>query len=493
MSPARGLPAAGTEPALPEDSTAWRRVHPATPLIDAWKVLTVLVAVLVLNSLDTVLDLISTIRATGTPLLVMALVVLGAAVAVLALALGYSWFAWRRMRYAVGDDAVYFHHGILFRQQRHARLNRIQGVDIVRPLLGRMVGLSAVSIETAGGSNANIRVQYLRDEEAERLRAEVLARAAGVVPRAERGQVPVFAQAPEREVYRLTLGDQVLSLLLSAEFLGTVLVMGGLLVSSAIFESWVGLFGMIPVLLAVGGFLVARFDGDFNHVLAVSPDGLRLRGGLLSTRAQTLPPGRVQAVAISQSLLWRTMGWWRVEVNVAGYAAKDPSSGQQRRTTLLPVARRANVLDALWLVLRDLGVDDVDAVLDAALTGTLADGGFLHSPRAARWVDPIRWRRNGLLITRTALFMREGELHRRVIVVPHERTQSLALQQGPWERRLGLADLVADSVPGPVRPRAAHLPAPVAGRLLLEQAARARHARAQEGPEEWMSRVGATP
>ena len=45
---------------------------------------------------------------------------------------------------------------------------------------------------------------------------------------------------------------------------------------------------------------------------------------------------------------------------------------------------------------------------------------------------------------------------RRTHVVPHARVQSLQLHQGPWQRRLGLADLQVDSPPGPVRVRARH-------------------------------------
>lgn len=477
----------------PEGSADWRRVHPATPAINAWKVLSVLLAVLVVNSLDSLIELFQALD--SFPILAVVLAIAGAVLLVIGVALLYSWLAWRRMRYAVGQDAVYFHHGVIFRQQRHARLNRIQGVDILRPLLGRMVGLSAVNIESAGGAGSGVRIQFLRDEEAERLRAEVLARAAGLTaPTAAPGQAPVFAQAPEREVYRLSLGDQVLSLLLSGELAGAVLVLAGLTAAAVLGDmTGLALAGLLPVALAAGGMLFSRFTAEFNHTLAVSPDGLRIRAGLLSTRALTLPPGRVQAISVSQGLLWRWRGWWRVEVNVAGYGAPDNSNGQNRRTPLLPLAERSQVLDALWLVLQDLGVDDTDAVIDAALTGTLSDGGFLHSPASARWVDPIRWKRNGLLITRTALLMRDGVLRRRVVVVPHERTQSLRLQQGPWERRLGLADFVADSVPGPVAPRASHLPAEVAGRLILEQAERARRARALEGPEEWMRRVAAAP
>lgn len=478
--------------APPEDSTVWRQVHRATPLINAWKTVGVLVALVAFNMLDELGPLLE--LAEDFPVLQVILAVLGALALVLVVAFVYSWAAWKRMRYAVGEDAVFHHQGIMFRSQRHARLNRIQGVDIVRPLLGRLVGLAVVNIETAGGAKSNVRIQYLTDAEAERLRAEVLARAAGLrapaAPGTATGAAPVFSQAPERPVYALAFGDLALSLLLSPWALGIVFAVVVFIPMAVAADSPAALLGLIPAAFVMFGVFFSQFDSNFSFTLAVSPDGLRLRHGLLSTRAQTLPPGRVQAVRLTQYLLWRRKDWWRVEVNVAGYGIEPSDGGMNSRTTLMPVGSRQDAVGALWLVLKDLGVDDPEVVVPAALSGTLDDGGFLHSPPAARWVDPVAWRRNGLLITRTALLMRHGRLTRILTVVPHERTQSLAVQQGPWERRLGIADFRADSVPGPVRAVAPHLPADVAGRVLFEQASRARVARSKEGPEEWMRRVG---
>ena len=65
------------------------------------------------------------------------------------------------------------------------------------------------------------------------------------------------------------------------------------------------------------------------------------------------------------------------------------------------------------------------------------DDGFLSSPPAARWLDPFGWRRNGFRVTREALLMRRGRLRRRLDVVPHARTQSCGLVQGPLQRRSG--------------------------------------------------------
>ncbi|WP_448631245.1 PH domain-containing protein [Cellulomonas soli] len=92
-------------------------------------------------------------------------------------------------------------------------------------------------------------------------------------------------------------------------------------------------------------------------------------------------------------------------------------------------------------------------------------------------------------MTGRALLARSGRVWRQVDIVPHERTQSLGLAQGPVQRRLGLASFVVHSTPGPVSPQVAHLDAVVVAELLDEQSRRARTARAGAGPEQWSRAV----
>ncbi|MDD9206632.1 PH domain-containing protein, partial [Georgenia sp. 10Sc9-8] len=479
-----------TEPVDPERD--WRRVHKITPVLNAWKVIVAVVAVLVFNNFEVISSVMEerdeipwgTVWLVGGGAVLLFLTVLGT----------YSALAWQRMRYAVGDEAVYLHQGILFRSQRHARLNRVQAVDVVQPLLGRLFGLAQIKVESAGGQGSNVTIAYLREPEAQELRNEILARAAGLpvdrVEAADGAPAPPPQAAPERELLRVPPGRLVGSLMLSGTLGVFLLVVGGLAVSAIVAESLAPLSGALPAVVGWGGFLWNRFAGEFHFRAAISPDGIRLRHGLLETRAQTLPPGRIQALQLTQPLLWRRPGWWRVEVDVAGYGAEAPGSNGAVQTVLLPVGPRGDALTAMWLVLHDLGVGDPAAVLDAALEGQGEDVGFRTSPRRARWLDPFLWRRTGLRITDTALLMRSGRFNRAMTVVPHERTQSLGVQQGPLERRLGLADLVVHTVPGPVNARVPHLDAAYAGTVLREQAERARTARAGEGPEEWMLRVG---
>ena len=113
---------------------------------------------------------------------------------------------------------------------------------------------------------------------------------------------------------------------------------------------------------------------EYGSTVAESPEGLRLRHGLLETRTQTVPPGRVQTVRVLEPLLWRPFGWVRVEVDVAGYAGRGEE--QSATSALLPVAPRP-LADAL--VARVLG-----AALPTATQGV---------PRRARWRAPLSARR----------------------------------------------------------------------------------------------------
>lgn len=473
-----------TAPAL--DSGQWRRVHRVTPLVRGWKVL---VAVLLVFSYQTT-DSVRWVREAPGPTWLALAALVGIVVLV---GFGYAGAAWWMTRFAVTDDAVHLRTGVLFRQQRQARLDRLQAVDVVRPLLAQLFGLAELRLEVAGGSGSGVSLAYLPHGEAQALRAELLALAAGLRrPEATTSDdgaldaAPGFATAPERKVYQVPIGRLIGSIVLSGATFAALVGCVVIVVVSAVTEEVGGLFIMFPVLVGAAGAAWTHVNGGVFFQAATSPDGIRLRHGLTESRTQTVPPGRVQAVSIRQGPLWRAPGWWRVRMNVAGYALEEDS--QERESVLHPVASVEQVRTALWLVLPDLGVDDPVAMIDAALTASGTDGAFTPAPRRAVWVDPVGWRRRGVLVTERALVARSGRFWRQVVVVPHERTQSLAIAQGPVQRALRLASFELHSTPGPVRASVMHLDQEVAATLLHEQAVRARQARATAAPEQWLVR-----
>jgi len=457
----------------PPVGLVWRRMHPVTPAVKGWKVVVVLLA-LGVQQLGENLRELGDLMGTNTWLIALAVLGAGALIG-----FGYAAIAWRMTRFAIDDEAVYLHSGVLFRQQRKARLDRLQAVDVVQPLLARLLGLAELRLEVAGGAGSGISLSFLREDDATALRTELLALAAGV-RRVEGTPAPV--PAPQDSVLEVTPARLIAAMARSGGSVVLVLGVAGLIAAVVASHEIGTIFVMVPAALGFVSFYWGRFSREFNFRAAISPEGIGLRHGLLEARSQTVPPGRVQALRLTQSLLWRGPGWWRVEMNVAGYSGEKV---QVTENVLLPVGDRDQALLAIWLVLPDLGVADPRALLAAAMDGSGQEEGFTTIPRRARWLDPLGWRRAGFVVTDRALLIRSGRLTHRLVVVPHERTQSLSLEQGPVQRRLGVASLVVHSTPGTVRPQIPHLDATAAGALMTEQAARARTARAGAGPELW--------
>src|SRR5438874_2488462 len=58
--------------------------------------------------------------------------------------------------------------------------------------------------------------------------------------------------------------------------------------------------------------------GNHGFTLSESSHGLRTKHGLFDVQRQTIPPGRVQGLLITEPLIWRLLGWSRVELDIAG-------------------------------------------------------------------------------------------------------------------------------------------------------------------------------
>ncbi len=526
MARDRGLDAAerirAAEGGVPESQ--WRRLHPISPVINAWKALAVLAAIVFYQNIDIVVDALDSEAAHALGVVLLILIIIGALLAVLLLAVLYSWLAWRATRFAVSSGGVFYRSGVLMRTLKHARLDRIQAVDLSYPLLGRLFGLGRINIEVAGGADSSVSFGYLKTAELDALRAEILAKAAGVVvptrgpaPAAESpdeggaagelegredataplGALAGAPVAPEKVLYTVPPSRLIASLFLNLGMLAGILIAVSALVGTIIALVLLGpaaLSGIAPAAIgALAGVSVlwSRFAGEFTFTAAVSPDGIRTRAGLLETRSQTIPPRRVHAVRVLQPLLWRRRGWYRVTITQAGYVGNSDSSGTKSSaaSVLLPVGTREDAELALWLVVRDLGVADPKAFLEAALHGDEETGGFTPVPERARILDPLVRRRRAVALTQTALVLRDGWLTRSLSVIPVERLQSLSVSQGPWERRLDLVDVHAQIVPGETPTVVQHMDSRAAAALVDELRVRSLVRRTAEPPEKWMTRV----
>ncbi|PSQ34418.1 hypothetical protein BRD11_03925, partial [Halobacteriales archaeon SW_12_69_24] len=94
-------------------------------------------------------------------------------VAFASLFVGYFFAYYRRYEYELTADTFDIRSGVLSRREREIPLRRIQNVDISQSVVQRILGIASVSLETAGGGQTEAQLQYVSEDEAERLQSEV--------------------------------------------------------------------------------------------------------------------------------------------------------------------------------------------------------------------------------------------------------------------------------------------------------------------------------
>ena len=95
--------------------------------------------------------------------------------AVLVLILVAGSLDWWFTRYSLDDLAIHRRSGFLFKKNRTIRLESVQSVDISRPLVARLLGVSELRFEVADGSSEALHIKYVSARKAEVLRRTAMA------------------------------------------------------------------------------------------------------------------------------------------------------------------------------------------------------------------------------------------------------------------------------------------------------------------------------
>ena len=385
----------------------WHRLHPLSPVVRAGRALLALLVVFA----PSLLSGGGMARSFGDLGVAGLLVVLGV----------ISWLV-TRWRLEGGDLRI--ETGLLRRHSSRFPLRQIQAIDMVRPTLARVFGLAELRLRMGGSSGDSGRLAYMHMREAERLRAQLLALAHGQ-------EQDAVASPPEIVLLSVPPGRLLVSIVLSRMGLIVEAALVSLIVvvivspTAARAVVGVGLAGVIALLAAFW----RRLNGEYNLTVAEASDGLRLRAGLLETTAETIPLGRVQAVRMIEPLLWRPMGWCRLEADIAGRQRKKGENRAQARQlrALLPVGSREQAQRLLARVIPDAPHDR------------------LPPPGRARLKTPLRYRRLSWARNETCVVTTSGRVSRTTAWVPLVKVQSLRHVQGPVQQRLRLATIHLDT------------------------------------------------
>jgi putative membrane protein len=377
-----------------------------------------------------------------------------------------SVIRWSRFWYRLDGRTLIVRGGLLQRWERTLSPARIQSVDVVQKLTHRLFGVVELRIEVVGGQSTEAPLVALLPEDAQRLRALLMA---DHTEEDARPEPPLVRMRPRDLLLAGVTGGRVAVVAAIAGWAYQILPEGTLVVN---LDRIAGTdrSGLETILLIAGAVLLASVLISLATTVVVywdftaerRGDRLIVTRGLLQTRRSVVPVARIQAVRIDENLIRRAFGLAALRVLTAGYGR---GSGDEQQTSMLvPVAARARCLAVAEAVLGSEGLRDATIrpapprallrrVCLAAIVGigAIVLGLVLPEDRALAAALPIlplavgfqflSWRGLGHALVGRHVLMRSGALLRRTTMADRANVQHLVLRRSPTQRFFGLASV----------------------------------------------------
>lgn len=406
---------------------SWHHLHPLSPFIRTAHIVVVGV-VIAAQQISEVLE---------APLVALSIFGIGVVVAAI-----YGYISYRWTGFRATAEQIELKTGVLFRQHRRIPVDRIEAIDIARPITARIFGLVELRTEVVSSSGSEMRFQYLDEDDAKALREFVLQLRDGPQP-AETGEHHVAPEPkPERIALEVPASRILFAYGITRILLTAVLALGLVIVGAATTTSIAvgALLSAFPIILAILVTTAKVVENFWGFRVSYDERGMIVRRGLLNELTQKVPVSRIQGIRIEEPLLWRRFNYARLVVDVAGYR-NTTVDGAAETAVLAPVATREEI-DRLLTEL--LGTLDINALQQ------------VPAPARARLRAPISHRFLSIAGNETWAITRRGFLRRQIDVVAHSKAQSIRVTQGPWQRKLDLATLHIDTAGNRIQFTAKH-------------------------------------
>ncbi len=315
-----------------------------------------------------------------------------------ALSLAYAVFRYMTLRYQISGEDLVVDEGFIFRKHRTVPIKKIQNLDLIQSPFHRLFGVAEVRIETASGAKPEAELRVLALSEVERLRDQIFAgrqifsdrSLQRPSPHADKvetlgeelapslslqgGNAPEPAHSArllEIDVPMLLKAGLVSNrgMVMVAILFGTFFQMNPWEFRSSIdIDEWIqrlpeGVGTVTWILLAMALIFVAivmlrllsavwyvhRFHG---YTLDRIGEDLRIRCGLLTKVAASVPRHRIQFISIHQSWFAKKLGLASIRVESAGGggdSSEDAASTVSRQwfIPVMPSHRIPEILSEL--------------------------------------------------------------------------------------------------------------------------------------------------
>lgn len=272
-----------------------------------------------------------------------------------------SILEWYKFTFRVECNELKIESGVFVRKNRYIQLERIHSIDVTEGLIQRIFGLVKVSIETAGGSQAEAVLTAIRKDQAEQLNRLFAAAKQMKNEVALEGQEKSIIKPHESVTYKQTFPELFL---MSATSGAVGVVLSGMAALGSQFSEYIPyerLFGQYQSVFALNAILLvslaivavilvyaaATVSMMFKYAyftVEKKEKEMILSRGLLEKRQLTIPLKKIQGIRIVESIVRQPLGYATVYLEYAGGSIQDKESLE---VMLFPLVKKKMIQEKL--------------------------------------------------------------------------------------------------------------------------------------------------
>lgn len=377
----------------------------------------------------------------------------------------YSYVRWKRFEYFFDDENLKITKGIFRRSDRDIPLKRVQNVDVKRNFIHRLLGISTVSLETAGGSTTEASLKYVEFEKGQGIKQRIRE-----IKHEDNEKHGDENSEESQELYHI---DRKELFLLGFTGVDQRLIFGVLgligfsapLMAPILDDSGIGLVTgislvvVLALLVVVVSNFITNYARFFDFTLMRRSQTLEYRRGLLNRSEGSIPLRKLQRLVISDNPLKRFFDRSSLNVETAGYSRKDMES-----ELAIPLAKEDRVRKLLNKIeeLEDYSLKKIPVrtmrkyfsryTLISILTVTvyyILTGNFYYISIpilliASLLASFLKWKHIGYTELENHFVVRKGFWNRKEIIVPYDRTQNIIMSDTVLQRLWDLSSVTLD-------------------------------------------------
>ncbi len=239
-------------------------------------------------------------------------------------AFGYMYVYWKNYNIFFEDQDIKIVSGVFSKKDLDIPVRRVQNINIKENILLRILDISEVHIETAGGSETEAVIKFLEKDDAEKLREKIRNLKSRRKEKTEKIQ-------KDEEEYVLTFKKLLVYSLIdsiSIKFLLPFLIfIGGFIFANYYFEVFLHIVGAFFGLLVIALFILGLeiistgikvFENYYGFKVIRKNDSLEYEKGLFNRQGGTVPVEKLQKLVIEENIVERILGYATLKVETAG-------------------------------------------------------------------------------------------------------------------------------------------------------------------------------